>query len=103
GNWAVSGSWTVPATQVSGIYFAKVTRLDTGGASHIFFVVRDDSSTSDLVFQTSDTTWQAYNNFGGNSLYQGGPEVNPGRAYKVGYNPPFHTRGVENRQYMLVT
>ena len=49
----------------------------TGGASHIFFVVRDDASTSDLLFQTSDTTWQAYNDYGGNSLYVGAAAVGP--------------------------
>ncbi len=65
---------------------------DTGGASHIVFVVRDDTSHSDLLFQTSDTTWQAYNRYGGNSLYVGGPGTNPGRAYKVSYNRPFITR-----------
>ena len=49
-------------------------RTDTGGASHIFFIVRDDTSHSDLLFQTSDTTWQAYNDYGGNSLYTGSPD-----------------------------
>jgi hypothetical protein len=95
GNWAVSGSWGVPSNAVSGIYFAKVIRADTGGASHIFFVVRDDSSTSDLLFQTSDTTWQAYNEYGGNSLYVGSPA---GRAYKVSYNRPFTTRTTASGQ-----
>jgi hypothetical protein len=102
GNWAVSTSWAVPADAVSGIYFAKAVRTDTGGASHIVFVVRDDSSNSDLLFQTSDTTWQAYNNYGGNSLYQGtGPGTgggSNGRAYKVSYNRPFNTRAVDNGQ-----
>jgi len=98
GNWAVSGSWTVPSTATSGIYFAKVVRLDTGGASHIVFIVRNDASTSDVVFQTSDTTWQAYNNYGGNSLYMGSPGTNPGRAYKVSYNRPFNTRAVDGGQ-----
>src|SRR5262249_31659401 len=82
-------------------YFAKITRTDTNGASHIFFVVRDDSSTSNLIFQTSDTTWQAYNNWGGNSLYSsttGGPGTSPARAYKVSYNRPFNTRVVDNGQ-----
>ncbi len=109
GNWAVSGSWTVPSTATSGIYFAKVVRTDTGGASHIMFVVRDDSSTSDMVFQTSDTTWQAYNAYGGNSLYVGSPGTNPGRAYKVSYNRPFATRGdnggqdwVFNAEYPMI-
>ncbi len=105
GNWAQSASWTVPADAVSGIYFAKVIRTDTGGASHIVFVVRDDDGHSDLLFQTSDTTWQAYNQYGGNSLYVGSPA---GRAYKVSYNRPFTTRGtspedwVFNAEYPMV-
>ena len=105
GNWAVSASWAVPATATSGIYFAKVARTDTGGASHIVFVVRDDERRSDLLFQTSDTTWQAYNQYGGNSLYVGNPA---GRAYKVSYNRPFTIRGttpedwVFNAEYPMV-
>ncbi|MEZ4683723.1 MAG: DUF6605 domain-containing protein [Caldilineaceae bacterium] len=69
----------MPATATSGIYFAKLVRTDSNGASHIVFIVRDDNGGSALLFQTSDTTWQAYNNYGGNSLYVGAPE---GRAIK---------------------
>jgi VCBS repeat-containing protein len=93
GNWAISATWQTPADAVSGIYFAKAVRVTDsgdGGASHIFFLVRDDSGHSDLLFQTADTTWQAYNDYGGNSLYSGNPV---GRAYKVSYNRPFTTRG----------
>src|SRR6266542_4264203 len=96
GNWGVSASWTIPPSAVTGVYFAKLTRSDTGGSSHIVFIVRDDASTSPLLFQTSDTTWQAYNSYGGNSLYVGGPGTNPGRAYKVSYNRPFNTRTLIN-------
>jgi WD40 repeat protein len=95
GNWNVSASWSVPTDATSGIYFAKAVRADTGGASHIFFIVRDDASDSDILFQTSDTTWQAYNQYGGVSLYYGdgpGGGYAPGRAYKVSYNRPFYTR-----------
>ena len=106
GNWAVSASWTVPADAVSGIYLAKLVREDgTTGTSHIAFVVRDDDGNSDLLFQTSDTTWQAYNEYGGNSLYTGDPD---GRAYKVSYNRPFTTRGtgpedwIFNAEYPMV-
>ncbi|WP_433380437.1 N,N-dimethylformamidase beta subunit family domain-containing protein [Actinoplanes sp. CA-142083] len=106
GNWAVSASWAVPSTAVSGIYFARLVRTDgTSGASHIPFVVRDDSSHSGVVFQTSDSTWQAYNQYGGNSLYVGSPA---GRAYKVSYNRPITTRGtgaedfVFNAEYPMV-
>ncbi len=91
GNWAVSASWTVPAGATSGIYLARLVREDPedGRASHVVFVVRDDLGGSDLLLQTSDATWQAYNTYGGNSLYTGSPA---GRAYKVSYNRPFTTR-----------
>ena len=90
GNWSESASWAVPTNATSGIYVAKLVRTNNGGASHIVFIVRDDDGHSDLLFQTSDTTWQAYNDYGGNSLYTGAPA---GRAYKVSYNRPFVTRG----------
>jgi hypothetical protein len=90
GSWGVSAQWAIPSTAVSGIYFAHLVRTDTGGDSHVVFVVRNDASHSDMIFQTSDTTWQAYNSWGGNSLYTGEPA---GRAYKVSYNRPFSTRG----------
>src|SRR3954469_2258498 len=35
GNWALSATWTVPSTAVSGVYLALLTRNDTGGESHI--------------------------------------------------------------------
>ena len=89
GNWAESASWAVPSTATSGVYIAKLVRPDTGGASHIIFIVRDDGGGSELLVQTSDTTWQAYNPYGGNSLYTGSPA---GRAYKVSYNRPFSGR-----------
>lgn len=101
GNWAVSGGWAVPMNATSGIYLARLRRSNTGGASHIVFVVRDDAGTAPVLFQTSDTTWQAYNNYGGRSLYQGGPGTNPARAYKVSYNRPFATRAVDGGQDWL--
>jgi hypothetical protein len=95
GNWAVSASWAVPASATSGIYFARVTRDDTGNASLIYFVVRDDEGASDLLFQTSDSTWQAYNQWGGNSLYLGSGPAPDRRAYKVSYNRPLVLDGIQ--------
>lgn len=97
GNWAVSASWAVPADAVSGVYIAKLVRQDgTAGQNHIPFIVRDDSSQSDIIFQTSDTTWQAYNGWGGANFYGGnGPATGQGagRAFAVSYNRPIATRG----------
>lgn len=97
GNWSVSASWAVPNDAVSGVYVAKLVRQDgTFGENHIPFIVRDDSSRSDIVFQTADQTWQAYNGWGGANFYGGnGPATGQGagRAYAVSYNRPIATRG----------
>jgi hypothetical protein len=102
GTWHTSASYTVPSTAVSGVYIAHVVRNGTVGTagnrvgSHIIFVVRDDSSHSDVVFQTSDPTWQAYNTYGGNSLYQCTLDCPDGwplaykAADKVSYNRPLN-------------
>src|SRR4051794_28145594 len=92
GNWSESAHWDVPSNAVSGIYIAKLKRTDNGGASHIVFIVRDDGSNSNLFFQTGDATWQAYNIYGGNSLYVGSTSFPSGHAAKVSYNRPFLTR-----------
>jgi hypothetical protein len=117
GNWAVfPTSWTSTGA-VSGIYVAKLTRNDTGGASHIVFIVRDDARQADVVVQTSDTTWQAYNRYGigslgGGSLYCGGPISNAGSAYatscptrsaKVSYNRPIDTRGHDPQSFLFAS
>jgi Domain of unknown function (DUF4082)/Bacterial Ig domain len=95
GNWAVTATWQVPTTATSGVYIAHLKRTDNGGDSHIVFIVRNDSSHSDILYQTSDETWQAYNYYGAGSFY--GP-ASPTydlsrRSYKVSYNRPFLTRG----------
>ncbi|MCX2749958.1 hypothetical protein OOZ51_19405, partial [Arthrobacter sp. MI7-26] len=95
GNWSVSASWAVPSTAVSGVYIARLVRNDTNGASIIPFVVRNDSAHSEMLFQTSDEAWQAYNTYGGNSLYSCTVACPPGSpqaykaAFKVSYNRPF--------------
>ncbi len=98
-NWGISAKWTVPLNAVSGVYVAKLTRPDTKGSSHITFIVRDDDGNSDVLFKTSDATWQAYNNYGGTSLY-GNIFLNdppfipvPGyqHATKVSYNRPLYS------------
>ena len=86
----------MPATAVSGVYIAHLNAATENRP--ITFVVRDDASTSDVVFQTSDTTWQAYNTYGGNSLYTVRRRARRATrgvqgAYKVTYNRPFNTAG----------
>jgi methionine-rich copper-binding protein CopC len=100
-NWGVSASWTVPTNLVSGVYFAHIYRTDgSGDENQIPFVVRDDSSHSDILMSTNDETWEAYNDWGGYSLYNGDASdtlsrptsLDPGRAEQVSYDRPFATR-----------
>ncbi len=101
GNWAVSASWAVPANAVSGIYFVVLKRTDTGGKSHMVFVVRDDTSHAAILFQASDTSWQAYNDYGGENFYGCGGFNQACRAFKVSYNRPFNTRSFEPQTWVF--
>ena len=105
-NWPVSHPLTVPIDWVSGVYVAKLTKLSNGKQSYIIFVVRDDDRVSDYLYQSSVTTYQAYNNWpgklnGGKSLYEhnswsssstcnADPACHDGiRATKVSFNRPY--------------
>ena len=94
----MSATWTVPSTAVSGVYMARLENNE-GGATAIWFVVRNDASTSPIYYQTSDQTWQAYNAYGGNSLYvcsvncPDDPKHSYLGASKVSYNRPLVTSG----------
>ncbi len=86
-----SGTWP------SGISLARLTTM-TGAGTHgadvaaglqsfIVFVVRDDERPSALLFQSSVTTFAAYNNWGGTSLYGFNSGDTPAR--KVSFNRPY--------------
>jgi CshA-type fibril repeat protein len=112
GNWSVSASWQSPANAVSGVYLARLVRTDNGAENQIPFIIRQDEaradgSKSDILLQTSDTTWHAYNGWGGRNAqvagnfyggfnqpdgYTNDPGLNPDRAFAVSYNRPFLTR-----------
>jgi N,N-dimethylformamidase beta subunit-like, C-terminal len=87
-----SGPWP------SGIYLARLTTMaarperhanDEGLQSFIVFVVRDDARASALLFQSSVTTFAAYNNWGGKSLY--GFNSGNAPARKVSFDRPYAT------------
>jgi hypothetical protein len=77
-----------PTDWVSGVYLAKLTTADCGAQSYIIFVVRDDQRSSSLLFQVGVTTYQAYNYWGGKSLYNWG-STEKKRAAKVSFNRPY--------------
>jgi hypothetical protein len=104
GTWRADNSQFQPSTKppaaphaygASGLGKLGIA-LKEPRASHIVFVVRDDAGRSDVLYQTSDETWQAYNRYGGASTYGGWIEGvalgRPNRARKVSYNRPITNR-----------
>lgn len=92
-NWTRSYTLTIPdnlsdpTDWASGVYLVKLTGSG-GKQNYINFVVRDDKHISDFLFQTSVTTYQAYNNWGGKSLYAAN-STNSKPAQKVSFNRPY--------------
>lgn len=93
-DWADPYALTIPNDWTSGVYVARLTTKGTGKQSYIPFVVRDDVRLSTYLAQSSVTTFQAYNNWGGKSLYDfnstGGvraSRVSFLRPYALGLNP----------------
>jgi hypothetical protein len=80
-----SGPWP------SGVYLVRLTTAGRTPAprkqSFIVFVVRDDARASAIVFQSSVTTYAAYNNWGGQSLYAFNSANAPAR--KVSFDRPY--------------
>lgn len=73
---------------LSGVYLVKLTEQDGGKQSYITFTIRDDQRKADLLMQQNVTTYQAYNNWGGKSLYKWNSTDNK-RASKVSFNRPY--------------
>ena len=80
----------------TGIYLARLTESAGQKQAYIIFVVRDDSHRPDVLFQLPVTTYQAYNFWGGKSLYKWGSGSAPPwgstsgtAATKVSFNRPY--------------
>lgn len=86
--WAPSLKVTTDVDWPPGQYLLRLESSD-GGADFVPMVIRDDGSTSDLLVQSSVTTWQAYNGWGGASLYTG----TRGRADVVSFDRPYTGNG----------
>jgi hypothetical protein len=80
-----------PTEWLSGFYYVKLTG-SSGKQQFIQFVVRDDARPSDLILADTVTTAQAYNVWGGKSLY--GTLANrsdtANAARKVSFDRPYY-------------
>jgi hypothetical protein len=86
-NWTVSYRLTIPTDWVSGVYLVKLSLSAPAKESYIVFVVRDDARNAPILVQASFATYQAYNEWGGSSLYSRIAGTKTG--YKVSFNRPF--------------
>ena len=84
-DWPASHVLDVPRDWPSGVYLAKLTGA-LGSESGILFVVRG-SQPAALLCQLPVTTYQAYNNWGGKSLYDF--QSVGGRAFHVSFDRPY--------------
>lgn len=99
-DWQVSYTLTTASHDrtdwLSGVYLAKLTGSSSGKQSYIIFVIREDDRPADFLFQSSVTTFQAYNNWGGKSTYPSNSQ-DERWARKVSFNRPYarsqHPRG----------
>ena len=92
-NWTPAYTLTTsnpsdPTDWVSGVYVALLTGSHSGLQSYIMFVVRDDSRPSNILFQSAVATTQAYNSYGGKSLYTYNSTQGIA-ALKVSFNRPY--------------
>jgi hypothetical protein len=85
-RWQVSYTLQTDSTWTSGVYLAKLI-ANNGAVGYIIFVVRADDTAADILYQIPVTTYQAYNNWGGKSLYDFNSIEH--RANKVSYDRPY--------------
>ncbi len=88
-HWQPSYTLTIPPGWLSGIYLAKCTDAK-GLQTYIPFIVRSLTPTL-YIAVNPDTSYQAYNNWGGYSLYDYNSLSSNGlhRASKVSFDRPY--------------
>jgi len=89
--WRVTDRVEIPADAVSGYYEAKleiVGGADAGAMGSVPLIVRQSpvAPASAVLVQVPVNTWEAYNRWGGKSLYQFGTSMH---AVEVSFDRPF--------------
>lgn len=91
-RWSPSFELTIEPDWITGQYYFKLIR-DDGYASYVPLVIKEPERHAKVIVQSSVTTWQAYNVYGGSSLYRNNlpPELNFKRKHAdaVSFNRPY--------------
>ncbi len=85
-NWSVSYTLQTQTSWTSGVYLVKLTAA-SGDVGYATFVLRDDASTAQILYVVPVATYQAYNNWGGKSLYGFNSSGDP--AVKASFDRPY--------------
>lgn len=80
---------------MSGFYLVKLTESVGGRQQYITFTVRDDDRATDLILVQGVNTYQAYNVWGGKSLYGtlADRDDHANSARRVSFNRPYYGEG----------
>jgi len=89
--WSPSARVHIGSAWPQGIYVLKLVGSN-GAQSYVPLTLRDDASHAALVIQNSVTTWQAYNDWGGYSLYHGPGGSFGARSRVVSFDRPYLAR-----------
>lgn len=87
-RWPTSFTVQTQPSWPSGVYLLKLIRED-GLQSYVLFVVRADERKGSALVQVPFTTFQAYNTWGGESLYTDSLGLTGGHAKVVSFDRPF--------------
>ena len=95
-GWPVTDALAIPTTWMSGYYVVQLVLTSGPGAGTarlVPFVLRDPPGRrSAILVQVPVNTWQAYNAWGGKSLYNFNSSANV-PAVKVSFDRPYNWRG----------
>jgi hypothetical protein len=89
----IPGGGADPTNWMSGFYLVKLTAGTSRKQNYVVFVVRDDVRFTDVLMQQSVSTYQAYNVWGGKSLYgtiQSRADT-ANKATKVSFDRPYYS------------
>jgi len=89
--WTPTFAVTIPRDAVSGLFLVRIVRSDNIGV--LIPVAVKDQRPADLFFQSSVTTAQAYNDWGGESLYEDSNGITTGFAVMVSFDRPYTGSG----------
>jgi hypothetical protein len=86
--WAATFTLNTDPGWISGVFLLRIDS-NNGYRTWVYFVVRNDSYAADIVVEQAAMTNQAYNLYGGESLYESHNNEGRQRAYQVSFDRPY--------------